>query len=73
MNNELTEQYLNDTYGNVMSEHSRLLNELKNSTNQMEKHKEGEITRQLSLLNTLATNVLRLRNLKQQIKLKADI
>jgi len=72
MNNELTEQYLNDTYENIMSEHIRLLNQLKNSNTEMEKHKERDITRQLSVLTSLMTALLRLRNIKKEIQLKGD-
>lgn len=72
MNTELTEQYLNEVYQNVMNEHLRLLNELKNSNTEMEKHKERDITRQLSLLTSLMTSLLKIRNVKKEIKMKAD-
>jgi len=72
MNSEITEQYLNEAYENVMKEHTRLLNELKNISTEMEKNKERDITKQLSILNTLMTSLLKLRNLKKEIKNKID-
>jgi len=73
MNAELTEQYLNEVYDNVMREHTRLLNDMKNTSTEMEKHKEKDITKQLSLLNTLMTSLLKLRNVKKDIKMKKDL
>jgi|LakMenE18May11ns_1017448.scaffolds.fasta_scaffold9958933_10 hypothetical protein len=72
MNEELTEQYLNGVYDNVMREHTRLLNDMKNTSTEMEKNKERDITKQLSLLNNLMTSLLKLRNVKKDIKSKAD-
>jgi hypothetical protein len=72
MNNEITEQYLNEVYENIMREHTRLLNELKNISNEMEKHKERDITKQLSILNSLMTSLLKLRNLKKEIQTRMD-
>jgi len=73
MNTELTEQYINDVYSNIMNEHLKLLNEMKNSNTEMEKHKERDISKQLSLLTSLMTGLLKLRNLKKQVKMKADL
>jgi hypothetical protein len=72
MNNEITEQYLNEVYENIMREHTRLLNELKNISSEMEKHKERDITKQLSILNSLMTSLLKLRNLKKEIQTRMD-
>jgi hypothetical protein len=72
MSEELTEQYLNGVYDNIMREHTRLLNDMKNTSTEMEKHKELDITKQLSILNSLMTSLLRLRNVKKDIKFKAD-
>jgi hypothetical protein len=72
MNNEITEQYLNEVYENIMKEHTRLLNELKNISSEMEKHKERDITKQLSILNSLMTSLLKLRNLKKEIQTRMD-
>ena len=72
MNEELTEQYLNGVYDNVMREHTRLLNDMKNTSTEMGKNKEKDITKQLSLLNNLMTSLLKLRNVKKDIKSKAD-
>jgi hypothetical protein len=73
MSEELTEQYLNGVYDNVMREHTRLLNDMKNTSTEMEKHKERDITKQLSILNTLMTSLLKLRNVKKDIKMKKDL
>jgi hypothetical protein len=72
MNNEITEQYINEVYDNIMREHLRLLNEMKNVTTEMEKHKEKDINKQLVLLSSLMTSLLRLRNLKKDIKMRMD-
>lgn len=72
MNNELTEQYLNEVYDNVMREHTRLLNDMKNTSTEIEKSKERDITKQLSNLNSLMTSLLKLRNLKKEIKTRMD-
>jgi hypothetical protein len=72
MNEELTEQYLNGVYDNIMREHTRLLNDMKNTSTEMEKNKEKDITKQLSILNTLMTSLLKLRNVKKYIKSKID-
>ena len=72
MNEELTEQYLNGVYDNVMREHTRLLNDMKNTSTEMEKSKERDITKQLTILNNLLTSLLKLRNVKKDIKTKAD-
>jgi hypothetical protein len=72
MNEELTEQYLNGVYDNIMREHTRLLNDMKNTSTEMEKNKERDITKQLSILNTLMTSLLKLRNVKKYIKSKID-
>jgi hypothetical protein len=72
MNEELTEQYLNGVYDNVMREHTRLLNDMKNTSTEMGKNKEKDITKHLSLLNNLMTSLLKLRNVKKDIKSKAD-
>jgi len=73
MNTELTEQYINDVYSNIMNEHLKLLNEMKNSNTDMEKHKERDISKQLSILTSVMTGLLKLRNLKKQVKMKADL
>jgi hypothetical protein len=73
MSEELTGQYLNGVYDNVMREHTRLLNDMKNTSTEMEKHKERDITKQLSILNTLMTSLLKLRNVKKDIKMKKDL
>lgn len=73
MNSDFTEQYLNEIYENIMREHTRLLNDMKNISTEMEKTKERDITKQLSILNTLMTYLLKLRNLKKDIKMKKDL
>jgi hypothetical protein len=45
---------------------------MKNTSTEMEKNKERDITKQLSLLNNLMTSLLKLRNVKKDIKSKAD-
>ena len=62
---ELTEQKLNSLYDDFSREQLKLLGELKTGTSDLSK--DIEIQKQLSLLNTLMINTLRLRNLKKKI------
>jgi hypothetical protein len=70
MESELTEQYLNQLYDNIMKEHLRLLNELKNQNNEMEKSKEKDNLAQINIVSRLMPLILKLRNIKREIKNK---
>lgn len=72
MDSELTEQYLNQLYDNIMKEHMRLLNELKNQNNEMEKSKEKDNLAQINIVSRLMPLILKLRNIKREIKNKIN-
>ena len=72
MDSELTEQYLNQLYDNIMKEHLRLLNELKNQNNEMEKSKEKDNFAQINIVSRLMPLILKLRNIKREIKNKIN-
>jgi predicted aldo/keto reductase-like oxidoreductase len=65
--NDLTTQYLDKLYEDLHKEQMKLMTEMKNVSENDEKRKEKEIQKQLSFLNTLMINTLRLRNLKKSI------
>jgi hypothetical protein len=65
---DLSEQYLDNLYENFQKEQMRLMSSLKNTQQPAENpKKEQEIQKQLSYLNTLMINTLRLRNLRKAI------
>ena len=66
MNSEIvTEQYLNKIVENLSQHQQHLMTSLKN-LNADEMSKETELTKQLTLINTINVNVMRLRNLKRK-------
>ena len=69
---DLTEQYLDKLYDDLSKEQMRLMGELKNCKDPESSSKEQDIQKQLTLLNTLMINTLRLRNLKKKILLKLN-
>jgi len=73
MNNDIiTEQYLNKVYENLSQHQQHLMLSLKNLTAD-DMSKETDITKQLTLINTINVNVMRLRNLKRKIELKSNL
>jgi len=73
MNSEIiTEQYLNKIVENLSQHQQHLMTSLKN-LNADEMSKETELTKQLTLINTINVNVMRLRNLKRKIELKGNL
>jgi hypothetical protein len=73
MNSDLvTEQYLNKIVENLSQHQQHLMTSLKN-LNADEMSKETELTKQLTLINTINTNLMRLRNLKRKIELKGNL
>jgi len=69
---DLTEQYLDKLYDDLSKEQMRLMSEMKNCKDPESSNKEQDIQKQLTMLNTLMINTLRLRNLKKKIMLKAN-
>jgi len=65
MNNEMTEQYLEQLYDTLSREHVRLMTELKKND---ESVKETDLQKQLTMLNMLMVGSLKLRNFKKKLK-----
>jgi hypothetical protein len=63
MDSTITEQYLNRFYEDLQKEQMRLLNDIKTG---VEPQKEKEISKQITLINNLLINCLRLRNVRQK-------
>jgi hypothetical protein len=63
MDSTITEQYLNRFYEDCQKEQMRLLNDIKTG---VEPQKEKEISKQITLINSLLINCLRLRNVRQK-------
>ena len=72
MFSDMTESYLEKLYDDLSKEQMRLMTEMKNCKDPESSSKEQDIQKQLSLLNTLMINTLRLRNLKKKILLKVN-
>jgi|TARA_R110000868_G_scaffold87082_2_gene243776 hypothetical protein len=62
---EMTEQNLSRHYEDFSKEASRLMNELKNSK---EHNEEREIQKQLTIVQSISTNIIKLRNIKKKAK-----
>lgn len=72
MFSDMTESYLDKLYDDLSKEQMRLMTEMKNCKDPESSSKEQDIQKQLTLLNTLMINTLRLRNLKKKILLKVN-
>jgi len=66
----INEQYLNRLYEDLAQEQQRLMSSLKSSLAEEGIQKEKDITKQLSLVNTLMISTLRFRNLRKTISMK---
>jgi hypothetical protein len=66
---EINEQYLNNLYEDFQKEQMTLMTDIKTGT---APDKEKDITKQLTLLNTLMLNTMKLRNIKKQILQKIN-
>jgi len=62
--NDINEQYLNRLYEDLAKEQMKHMGDMKSGC---ETDKEKQIHKQLTILNTLMINTLRLRNLKKSI------
>ena len=66
---ELNETYLDRIYDDFSKEQSTLMEEIKQGA---EEDKTKDITKQITILNSLAMMILRFRNLKKKIALKIN-
>jgi hypothetical protein len=64
---DLGEQQFNRMYEDFQKEQMRLMTELRNGT------EDKEITKQISLINGININILRLRNLRKTIADKINM
>lgn len=62
--NDITEQYLNKIYEDLQKEQFKLMNDMKTGC---ENIKEKDITKQISLINTINLAVMRLRNARKKV------
>ena len=62
--NDLTVQYLDKLYDDLNKEHQRLMNELKSSSEPIQ---EREKYQQISTINAINLNVIKLKNIKRKI------
>lgn len=69
LNGDFTEQYLIKLYDDCSKEHQRLMTDMKNITEES-LTKEADIQKQLTIINNLMSNTLKLRNLKKKIQQK---
>jgi hypothetical protein len=72
MQSNITEQFLNECVDKFNQEQMRLLNELKGQQT-TDDTKEKEIQKQFTLLNSMVSACLRLRNLKKQLVAKSNL
>lgn len=66
---DFNDQYLVKLYDDCVKEHQRLLTDMKNLSDES-MTKETDIQKQLTIINNIMTNVLRLRNHKKKVQLK---
>jgi hypothetical protein len=69
LNGDMTEQYLVKLYDDFVKEQQRLLTDMKN-LNDESMSKESDIQKQLQLVTSLITTILKLRNAKKKIQSK---
>jgi hypothetical protein len=62
--NDLTVQYLDKLYDDLNKEHKKLMNELKSSA---EPVNEREKYQQISTINAINLNVIKLKNIKRKL------
>lgn len=69
-NQDLGEHQLNRLYEDFQKEQMRLMTEIKNGN---ETKQEKDITKQITMINTININILRLRNLRKQVLEKINM
>lgn len=70
--NDITEQYLMKVYDDLQQDQLRLMNSVKSgNSNEMEDEKKHTaITRQITLINSINMNLIKLRNLKKKSQIE---
>lgn len=62
MNNDITEQYLNNTYDIFSREQQKLLNELKSSS---DVKKSKQVEKEINVIHSIEINILKLKSLRK--------
>lgn len=70
--NDITEQYLMKIYDDLQQDQLRLMNSVKssNSSEMEDEKKHTAITRQITLINSINMNLIKLRNLKKKSQIE---
>lgn len=69
--NDITESYLIKVYEDLQKEQLSLMNSIKNNNNNNEMEdvkQQAKITKQISLINSININLLKLRNYKKKLQ-----
>lgn len=66
MMSDITDQYLTKIYDDLQREQNSLMNSFKNGG--LEDSREREITKQITLINSVMVNVLKLRSFRKKIR-----
>jgi len=64
--NDINESYITKIYEDLQKEQMNLMNELKTNTNEECQNREKDITRQISLINSINLGLMRLRNVRKK-------
>lgn len=67
---DITEQYLDKVYEDLSKENNTLLNKMKNTTLETNEKQTTCIMKEVSCINYLLINVMKLKNIKKANKLK---
>jgi len=61
---DITEQYFNKVYEDLQKEQMKLMNDMKTGCDNV---KEKDITKQITLINTINVAIMRLRNTRKKV------
>ena len=67
---DITEQYLDKVYEDLSKENNTLLNKMKNTNMESVEKQTACIMKEVSCINTLLINIMKLKNIKKANKLK---
>lgn len=64
--NDITEQYLVKVYDDLQQYQLKLMNDIKTTGEMENEKKQNALTKQITLINSINMNIIRLRNLKKK-------
>ena len=64
--NDITEQYLVKVYDDLQQYQLKLMNDIKTSTEMESEKKQNHTTKQITLINSINMNLIKLKNLKKK-------